>query len=155
MDRNELTATRWFGARLTPLLLAGVGLLFFLEPDWLASSTGGRDRVQGFGVFCAFVGLAMQSWEISKLRVEMAVLMEALNQLLYGKNYRRDREAIEILLRSLEEGSADAANTAYTHLVRLTGQNLARDPAVWRAWWNANKQHFERSRGSPSADETA
>src|SRR5207249_1098177 len=107
--------------------------------DWLEKHFPGegQSHFYGFGLFVAFLVLAAQSWEKAQMRVQMAETLEALHQLLYGKDYRRDREAIEILLRSLETGDAETSKTAYTHLLRLTGQNFAQDPKVWRSWWEA------------------
>ncbi len=149
MDPRDLTATSWISSRLTLLLLVVAAVFFALEPSWLgfgllADALGGRERVHGLGLGCAFLLLAALSWEKNQLRVQMAEVLEALNQLLYGKSYAGDREAIEILLAALERGDEDG--TAHKHLVRLTGQSFAKDPKVWRAWWEANKRQFERKR---------
>jgi hypothetical protein len=151
MDKDELTATSWFGSRLVVVLLVLAGAFFILRPDWLgygalARALGGEASLQGVGIGIAFVLLAAQSWERTQLKTRMAELMEALHQLLYGKDYRRDREAIEILLAALESKDPENAKTAHAHLVRLTGQQFAQDPAVWRSWWEANKKAFSRAK---------
>jgi hypothetical protein len=151
MKPEDLSASNWFSSRAVVVLLVVGGAFFILEPDWLgfgaaARALGGRDRLQGLGIAVAFFVLAAQSWEKSQMRVQQAETLEALHQLLYGKDFRRDREAIEILLTALESDNADNAKSAYAHLVRLTGQNFAQDPKVWRSWWEANKRAFEKSR---------
>jgi hypothetical protein len=146
MDREELTATSWFRSRVTVAAIIGLGLFFSLWPDALVGVLGDRERVRGMALFLVFALLAWQSWEIAKLRVHMAELMEALHQLLYGKDYRRDREAIDILVDSLEKSGGETAKAAHAHLVRLTGQNFAADPKVWRSWWDANRKTFEKKR---------
>jgi hypothetical protein len=151
MERSDLTATSWFSSRLVFGLLVAAGIFYLAEPDWLgfgalSRALGGKDRLQGIGVGVAFVVLAAQSWEKAQMRIQAAETLEALHQLLYGKDYKRDREAIEILLTALESQDAGNAKTAHGHLVRLTGQNFAQDPKVWRSWWEANKKRFEKAR---------
>ena len=151
MDKDELSATNWFTSRLVAALFVGAGLFFILRPDWLgyaalARTLGGEESLHGVGIGIAFVLLAAQSWEKTQLRIRMAELMEAMHQLLYGKDYRRDREAIDILLNSLDAADKETAKSAHTHLMRLTGQNFAQDPKVWRSWWDANRKTFERKR---------
>ena len=151
MEKKDLSAATWFSARAVVALLVGAGLFFLLRPDWLgygalARWLGGEGNLHAVGLGIAFFVLAAQSWDKSEMRVQAAELMEALHQLLYGKDYARDREAIEILLGSLESADAETAKTAYTHLRRLTGQNFAQDPKVWRSWWEANRKRFERPR---------
>lgn len=151
MDRSDLSASNWFSSRAVVALLVLGGVFFGLRPNWLgygamSNALGGEASLQGLGLGVAFFVLAAQSWEKSQIRVQMAETLEALHQLLYGKDYRRDREAIEILLTALESPDAANAKTAYGHLVRLTGQNFAQDPKVWRSWWAANKKTFEKSR---------
>lgn len=151
MERDDLTATRWFTARVAVCLLAGIGFFFLAQPSFLgwtqlASLLGGESKLVAMGVGMGFLVLAAQSWERHQMRVRMAELLEAMHQLLYGKDYSRDREAIEILLKSLETGDSSSAATAHSHLLRLTGQNFAQDPKVWRSWWEANKRSFERKR---------
>ena len=53
------------------------------------------------GIGVAFLFIASLSWEKNQLRLRSAELMEALNQLLYGKDFRTQREAIDILLNAL------------------------------------------------------
>ena len=44
-------------------------------------------------------------------------------------------EAVPALIRSMEKYPADAWRNAGPALRKITGQNLADDPAKWRAWW--------------------
>ena len=157
MDKDDLSATNWFSSRLVVVLFVVTGAFFILRPDWLgyaslAKAMGGESSLQGVGIGIAFFLLAAQSWEKNQMRVQAAEMVEALHQLLYGKDYRRDREAIEILLTAVETQSGDNATTAYDHLVRLTGQNFAQDPKVWRSWWEANRKRFERKSRDAASD---
>jgi hypothetical protein len=156
MDRGDLSAGNWFSSRAVVALLALVGAYLVLQPEWLgwtklANALGGETRVLAVAIGIAFFVLAAQSWEKHQLRVQSAETMEALHQLLYGKDYRRDREAIEILVTALETGGPENSKTAHDHLVRLTGQNFAHDPKVWRSWWEANKRSFEKARSAADA----
>jgi len=158
MNRHDLTATNWVTTRLTAFVLLAIGIYFAVTLDgtdpvseWL----GGRQRVLSFGLAAAFTLFAAHSMEKNALRVRVAELMEALNQLLYGKDYTRDREAIELLVRALEGTDGHSRETAHRHLVRLTGLQFAPDPFVWRAWWSANEKTWtsraaSRGEGEPS-----
>jgi hypothetical protein len=156
MDKDDLSATNWFTSRLVAALLALTGIYFLCGAeapgfDWLVKHWGGESHFYGFGLFIAFTVLAAQSFEKAQMRVQIAELLEAMHQLLYGKDYRRDREAIEILLAALESKDAENAKTAHAHLQRLTGQRFAQDPAVWRSWWVANKKAFSREKSGADA----
>ena len=151
MDRGDLSAGNWFSSRAIVALLVIAGAYLVLQPEWLGWSSlvkavGGEARLVAVAVGIAFFVLAAQSWEKHQLRIQSAETMEALHQLLYGKDYKRDREAIDILMTALETGSPENAKSAYEHLKRLTGQNFAQDPKVWRAWWEANRRSFEKAR---------
>lgn len=155
MDQDDLTATHFVTSRVVAFFLVVGGVFFLFRPDWLGWSAlskalGGDDRLLGVGVACSFFLLASLSFEKNQMRVRIAEVFTALNQLLYGKHYVRDREAIEVLVQALERGEGESAVKAHEHLVRLTGQNFAADPAVWRSWWEANQRHFElRREGIP------
>jgi hypothetical protein len=156
MDRRELSAGSWFSSRAVVALLVLAGAYLILQPEWLGwnalvKALGSETKLVAVAAGIAFFLLAAQSWEKHQIRVQAAETMEALHQLLYGKDYRRDREAIEILLTALETGSPDNSKSAYEHLKRLTGQNFAADPKVWRTWWEANKRSFEKARSAPES----
>lgn len=160
MQRRDLTATAWFGTRLGACVLVVVGLFFVFRPEWLgwtriAEAVGGESALLSVGVGCAFFLAASLAVEKDRLRVRMAELMEGLNDLLYGKDHRRDREAVEILLRSLESPDAAARDTAHKHLMRLTGQTFAADPRVWRSWWEAHQRTWSRVSGAPDDGDAA
>lgn len=152
MERQDLSATNWFASRFAAAAYVGLAFLVLLEPKWLVEMAGSPDRLHAWALAAAFVLLASLSWENSKLRVRVAELMEGLNQLLYGKDYSQQREAIEILLRALEGTDAAGRRAAHEHLIRLTGQNFAPDPSVWRAWWNASAKTWAVRKPEPPAE---
>jgi hypothetical protein len=149
MQRRDLTATAWMGSRLGAGALVLVGLFFVFRPEWLgwsriAEVVGGETALVSAGAGCAFLLVAGLAVEKDRMRVRMAELMEGLNDLLYGKDHRRDREAIEILLRSLGSEDPDSRATAHKHLMRLTGQSFPADPKVWASWWAAHQRTWSR-----------
>ena len=158
MERRDLTATAWVGSRLGTVALVLVGLFFVFRPEWmgwsrLANAVGGETALVSAGAGCAFLLAAGLAVEKDRMRVRVAELMEGLNDLLYGKDHRRDREAIEILLTSLESEDSGARAAAHKHLVRLTGQHFAADPKVWRAWWSASQRTWSRADAVPGTQE--
>src|SRR5688500_3515064 len=107
MDRKDLTATSWFATRAAMVLFILLAVFFLGQPRWLGwdllvSWLGSEQRVVSAGVACAFLLIASLAFEKDRIRTQMAELMEALHQLLYGRDYARDREAIEILLTALD-----------------------------------------------------
>lgn len=151
MEKKDLSATSWMATRLSAFVLCLIGVFYVLRPAWLgwdaiAGWIGGEVRLVSVGVGVAFFLVASLSWEKDQLRVRSAELMEALNQLLYGKNYAHQREAIEILLNGLDAKDPVARKAAHENLVRLTGQNFADDAGVWRAWWEASKKTWASRR---------
>jgi hypothetical protein len=172
MQHKDLTATGFVSSRITMFLLVLMGVFFAFQPSWLgwntlvhwlddpvvaqgASPGGGLSvgthgsgalRLVSFGLGCGFFLIAALSFEKDQIRVRIAEVMEALHQLLYGRDYARDREAIEILMRSLDAEDPAARRIAHENLVRLTGQHFADDPAVWRSWWEANKKTWARAK---------
>lgn len=156
MERKDLGATSWVTSRLTVALLVGAAVLFAFRAKvlgWgaLSEAVGGETALLAFGLGVCFALLAALSWEKNQLRVRCAELLEGLNQLLYGRDYASQREAIEILLRALEGRDEAARATAHQHLVRLTGQNFAADASVWRAWWSAHEKTWASRRGGAAA----
>lgn len=150
MTKDDLTATSFLTSRLVTFLIALTGFLFLFQPEWmgwknLVATAGGEARLNAMGLAIGFFLLAALSHEKNQLRVRVAELMLALNQLLYGKNYVAEREMIETMIANMEAGG-EAADVSYKQLCRLTGQSFAADPKVWRSWWEASKKRFELKR---------
>ena len=158
MQRRELTATAWLVRRLGVGAMVLVGLFFVFRPDWLgwpqlARAVGGESALVSIGAGCAFLVAAALAAEKDRLRVRMAELMEGLNDLLYGKDHRREREAVEILLRTLASEDEATRATAHRHLVRLTGQRFAPDHRVWAAWWAVHERTWSRATAGGGVEE--
>lgn len=90
-------------------------------------------------LFLFFAGSVIEK---NRLRRAYGELLEAMNMLLYGKDYRRDRAAIRILLNGLRSKEEKVRRSSWENLKRLTGQDFAMDAGVWAAWWAANERRF-------------
>ncbi len=157
MERRDLSAAGWLTSRLTALALAAVGLWFATRPDalgWGAAVRlcGSEGALLAVGVGCAFFVAAALAYEKDRLRLHAAETLEALHELLYGRDYRREREAIGVLVGALESSSDEARDAAYRHLVRLTGQNFACDARVWAAWWAVHERRWSRARSDAARE---
>jgi hypothetical protein len=126
------------------VLLVLIGLYVLAAPILPGWSYFEREGAALIRVLVGFLFLFVASLVIDKNRARRrhTEVLEGMNMLLYGKNYKRDREAIRILLGSLSSEKEDVRNTAWVNLKRLTGQDFALDPEVWQSWWAANEKHF-------------
>ncbi|MEN8148533.1 MAG: hypothetical protein ABFS86_01850 [Planctomycetota bacterium] len=128
------------------MILVLVGLATVFAPDWLGfrwlREKGWELRILQVLVGFLFLFQAVSILEKNRLRRRVHELYEGLNMLLYGKNYRRDREAIVILVNALRGKDEDVRNKAWQNLKRLTGKDFALDHEVWSTWWKANEKHF-------------
>jgi hypothetical protein len=132
--------------RLSILVLFVIGIAVAFAPGWLGfdylRERGFEVRLLEILVGFLFLFQAISILEKNRLRRRVEELFEGLNMLLYGKNYRRDREAILILINALKGKDEDVRAKAWNNLKRLTGQDFALDHEVWSAWWKANEKHF-------------
>lgn len=152
--KEDLTATSWVTSRLTAVLIGIAGIFIFWNGGRDIGGVEGR-TIHAVALAAAFFLLAALSFEKNQMRVQQAELMEAMHQLLYGRDYKRDREAIEILMKSLDAGDEESRRIAVEHLRRLTGQTFAADPAVWRAWWEGSRRTWSKGDAAGPADPKA
>ena len=127
---------------LTPVVLVLVGLWTIAGSDWLGFSAEWAPTILRVLIGILFVFVAGLMVQTNSARKDTEEVYQALNMLLYGKNYRRDREAIRILLKALPSKDMDVSINAWKNLKELTGQNFARDAQVWKSWWAANEKRF-------------
>jgi hypothetical protein len=128
--------------RIAVLVLFLVGLWIVLGPEflgWTEEATVSLQRILLGFLFLFFAGAVL---ERQRLRRRIDEAYEALNMLLYGRSYRRDREAIRILLNGLRSEEEDVRVKSWKNLKKLTGQDFALDVEVWRSWWEANEKRF-------------
>jgi hypothetical protein len=126
----------------TPVVLVLVGLWTIAGSSFLGFSAEWASTILRVLIGILFVFVAALMVQTNSARRETGEVYQALNMLLYGKNYRRDREAIRILLKALPSKDMDVSINAWKNLKELTGQNFARDAQVWESWWVANEKRF-------------
>jgi len=142
--------------RLSILVLIVVGLAVAFAPGWGFLNDQGWDmRLVRILTGFLFLFQAVAIIEKNRMRRRVDDIFEALNMLLYGKNFRRDREAIVILIHALKGKHEDVRTKAWNNLKRLTGQDFAADHEVWNAWWKANERHFATQVKRPTGGKEA
>jgi hypothetical protein len=130
--------------QLAVALLFLIGLYVILGLDFLGWSHFENLGTRLYRLLVGFLFLFVASLQMEKnrLRRRLDEVYEGLNMLLYGKNYKRDREAIRILIGALSADKEDVRIKAWGELKRLSGQDFALDAEVWRSWWAANEKKF-------------
>lgn len=137
------------GARGLPLtvLLVLIGL-FFLACTFSAGLFDFADRQFDFDRLAAaalgalFLYVAWVTRDLGRIRERLLDLMEEVLKIFYGPNFRREREAIDILVRALDSDSGEVRQSSRQHLVRLTGQDLGEDGTAWAEWWSDHRSTF-------------
>lgn len=143
-------------ARLLVSFLISLALVFFA--GWFAIADSampeGTSLVSRLGLSLLFLIAAILLGEVSKLRVHFGMLMGAIKAARGGDGggplapamptdpAAAKRQAVAILIRSLDSDDATIRETAHSNLLRLTGQDLPADSASWRAWWAQNEDSF-------------
>jgi hypothetical protein len=140
VSRRKAGGSRIDTVVIVALGLVGIWTVLGLESlGWTPDLSGTVHRVLTGFLFLFVAGSAL---ERHRLRRRLVEIQEALNMLLYGKNYARDREAIRILIVGLSSKDADVREKAWKNLKKLTGQDFALDRDVWATWWEANEKRF-------------
>ena len=134
------------GSGMAPTFLILIGLYVILGLSFLGWAYFRREHLEWavLRVLIGFLFLFVAGLIIEKNRIRRRIdeVYEALNMLLYGKNFRRDREAVAILLKGLESSDEAVREKSWENLKRLTGQQFACDAEVWRSWWAASEKRF-------------
>jgi hypothetical protein len=136
-------------SRISIGVLLALGAWALLAP-LVPSISGWSALVGAFGetpiLRCAvgflFIYFATLTREKYRMKFILEDVLEALNNFLYGKDYRRHREAVEILLRSLSSKDGQLRAKAVEALEKITGQRFGDDPGAWRKWWELNQKTF-------------
>lgn len=112
--------------------------------EWVDAQFGlMRCYAAGLALLFAFVlGLFRAQ---ARLRERLLDLMEEVLKLYYGPNFRREREAVDILVRALDSEQESVRSVAMTHLQRLTGQSFG-EARAWRDWWAEQRSTFSSVR---------
>lgn len=95
------------------------------------------------GLVILFASASILLGEVAQQREHLGLMLKVMRA---GSPQRRDdKEAIDILVQGLSSQEADAREKAHHHLKRLTGQDMPPEPALWQAWWAANRDAFQRT----------
>lgn len=93
--------------------------------------------------FCASFVRSIHALRLQTQELEESV--DAANSALYGKNWKAERNAVEILLGCLEGPNEELRSKARENLRLLTGQNYGPDLEAWKKWWSENRMTFRKS----------
>lgn len=146
--------------RLTVVTLYVAGIYFLVVPVLLPDLLGWtllEDRFGATKILCLVVGfqflyIALLTRDKARTRQLTLDTLEALNQFVYGVDYRRDREVVELLIRGLGTSDASARRHAVEKLESMTGQSFGTDAARWAEWWAKHRSRF-RARGAGASGE--
>ena len=139
-----------FYERLSVATLFAVGLYFLVVPTLLPGVLGWNALTERFGEttilsvvlgfqFLYIAGLTRDKHRLRKMTLET---LEALNRFLFGADYKRHREAIDILIRGLRVPDGAARKKSVESLERLTGESFGEDADAWESWWTQNRSRF-------------
>ena len=127
--------------------LTGIGFLL-LASGFSSAAYEFADEQFGIGRVLAtasgflFLYVAWLARGQARLRERLLDLMEEILKLFYGPNFRRDRQAIDILVRAMDSDNADVRRSSVEHLRRLTGQEFGDDRDAWVGWWSEARARF-------------
>jgi hypothetical protein len=128
--------------------LAGVGVAVLLdgrgegdpgEREWRL-----RIYIAVLSFWSAALWLALQRTRFALDRME-----ELLDDVRFGTGTKRDRDAVDILVRALRVDDRAVVEKALLNLKRITGQDLGEDPGRWEEWWRAARATFTRGGAVP------
>ena len=139
-----------FLERLSVTTLVIAGLYFLLVPTLFPGPLGwnlvkeqfGEGTILCFAVGFLFLYVGGLMREKHRLRAVMMNTLEALNMMLYGPDYRRQRDAVDVLVRTLRARDERARKLAVESLERMTGQSFGTDADAWEEWWTENRGRF-------------
>lgn len=102
----------------------------------------GFQRLVATALGFLFLYMAWASKVIGRLRERLLDLAEEILKIFYGPDFRRERQAIAILIRAMESDNISVRRSSREHLMRLTGVDQGDDPAAWAQWWEFNRSTF-------------
>jgi HEAT repeat protein len=119
-------------------LLAGLGRpLLGLE---------GAENVRLLETVLAFTCL-LSAWLVFRVRRlgrRLAAIDAVMDDVRFGPGTRRDREAVDILVKALRVSDEAARTTALRTLKKISGIDLGDDPDPWEEWWSVARNTFVR-----------
>ena len=87
---------------------------------------------------------------LQRTRRRLAAMDELLDDFRFGQGTKRDREAVDILVRALRQEDPEVRETALRTLRKITGHDLGPDARRWEAWWTGARSAFTRATSAPA-----
>jgi hypothetical protein len=125
--------------------IAGLGVSVLIvgrgDEDPSAREQFLRVAVAVLSFWSAALWLALQ-----RMRHDMDRLEDLLEDVRMGAGVKRDRDAVDILVKALRTPDAGTAGKALANLRRISGLDLGEDPSEWEEWWRNARGTFVRLR---------
>jgi hypothetical protein len=99
-------------------------------------------------VLCVALGFLLV--QVRGLRREMLSMDALLDDVRFGAGTKRDRDAIDILVRALRAPDPHAREAALRTLRKLSGLDLGAEPAGWEKWWEGSRATYTRASAKKS-----
>lgn len=152
MPDTPLKRARWEWI-YRAILLVGLAVSFWISfgmrrVDWTVETRlRFLEAFLGVGFVC-ITGLIV---EVYRQRALFRELEAAVDDLRFGSGARRDREAVDILVKALRAPDGRARETALRTLRKISGLDFGTDAGQWEEWWRAARSTFVRA-GAPATD---
>jgi hypothetical protein len=130
------------GMVLVGILLAAVLVAFGPR---LGQSEDDHARVLRVVVAALCVALGLVLVQVRSMRRDLWAMDALLDDVRFGAGTKRDRDAVDILVRALRAPDAHAREAALRTLRKISGVDLGDDPAKWEAWWTGSRSTFTRA----------
>jgi len=130
------------GMVLLAVLLAAVLVAFGPR---LGQSGEDHARVLRVVVAALCVALGLLLVLVRSLRRDLLAMDELLDDVRFGAGTKRDRDAVDILVRALRAPDERAREAALRTLRKITGADHGEDAGAWEAWWRASRGTFTRA----------
>jgi hypothetical protein len=113
--------------------------------QWLDAWIGDVNFIY-LGLGFLFFYMAVLVSEKNLMRRKFLGLLDEIQQLFLGQDYREISQAVEILIGAIRNGDEKAQAAASNQLKRMTGKDFGNDPNRWSEWWAKHRVHFLTAR---------
>ena len=144
MQTDPESAEKWGRAIDAMILILGLAVAGFLM---FGSGVERGPATVVVAMLC--VGLALLGAEVRALRRQVARMEDLLSDVRFGAGTKRDRDAVDILIRALRTPDPEVQETALRTLRKLCGQDLGKHPEAWETWWKVSRATFTRAAPAP------
>ena len=130
------------GVVLVGVILAAVLVAFGPR---LGQSEDDHARVLRVVVATLCLALGLLLVQVRSLRRDLLTMDALLDDVRFGVGTKRDRDAIDILVRALRAPDAHAREAALRTLKKISGVDLGDEPGEWEKWWSGARSTFTRA----------